>query len=128
MAESRNQLFGTPEKDFLTGTSKTRFVYGRGGDDIITSREGIYHVWGEDGRDSFVTLSDAKGHMKIMDLEVGETIAFCGCTATRIEQRGKDAWIVKGDDVKVVVVGSNAADLELDFSTRLITLVADPLV
>ena len=127
MAKGRNQLIGTPEKDFLTGTSKKRFVYGRGGDDIITSREGIYHVWGEAGRDSFVTLNDAKGHLKIMDFEVGETIQFCGCPATRIEQRGNDAWIVKGDDVKAVVIGTNAAELELDFTTRLITLVADPL-
>lgn len=127
MTKRRNKLIGTLENDFLTGTSRKRFVYGRDGDDIITSREGTYHVWGEAGRDSFVTLNDAKGYMKIMDLEVGETIVFCGCTATRIEQRGKDAWIVKGDDVKAVVMGSNAADLELDFSTRLITLVADPL-
>jgi hypothetical protein len=44
-----------------------------------------------------------------------------------IEQRGKDAWIIKGADVKAVVVGSNAAALEFDFVTRLITLAADPL-
>jgi hypothetical protein len=127
MPKSRNQLVGTPEKDLLTGTSNKRFVYGRGGDDIITSREGVYHVWGEAGRDLYVTVDNAKGYMRIMDLEVGEAIGFCGCTATRIEQRGKDAWIVKGADVKAVVVGSNAADLELDFTSRLITLVADPL-
>jgi len=58
---------------------------------------------------------------------VGETIGFCGCPATRTEQRVKDAWIVKEDDVKAVVISTNVAGLDLDFATRLITLVADPL-
>ena len=127
MAKRRNQLVGTPEKDFLTGISNKKNVYGRAGDDIITSQEGLYRVWGEAGRDQFVTLNEAKGHMKIMDLEIGETIVFCGCPATRIEQRGKDAWVVKGDDAKAVVIGTSASNLDIDFSTRLITLTSDPL-
>lgn len=127
MAKSRNRLVGTPDRDFLTGTSQKTDVYGRGGDDIITSQQGVYRVWGEAGRDQFVTLNDVKGYMKIMDLEIGETILFCGCPATRIEQRGRDAWITKGSDVKAVVVGTHADDLLLDVSTRSITLMADPL-
>lgn len=127
MTKKRNQLIGTPEADYLTGINHKKFIYGRGGDDIITSKEGIFRVWGESGRDLFVTLSDVKGHMEIMDLEVGETIAFCGCPSTRIDQRGKDAWILKGDDVKAVVKDTSTAELKMDFAARLITLIADPL-
>jgi Ca2+-binding RTX toxin-like protein len=128
MAKRRNQLIGTPEKDFLTGTSHKNVVYGRGGDDIISSNAGLYRVWGEAGNDQFVTLNDARGHIKIMDLEIGETIIFCGCPATQIEQRGKDAWIIKGNDVKAIVIDANTSDFLLDFPTRSITLVTDTLV
>ena len=127
MVRKRNQLIGTPEKDILTGTRRLKYIFGREGDDIITSSKGVYRAWGEAGSDSFVTLNDIKGHMRIMDLEAGETITFCGCPSTQIDQRGKDAWIFKGDDVKAVVIGTKAARLDLNFSSRLITLVADPL-
>ena len=65
--------------------------------------------------------------MKIMDFEAGDTITFCGCRSTRIEQRGKNAWIVKGDDVKAVVKGVDANDLDIDFTKAVITMSADPL-
>ena len=65
--------------------------------------------------------------MKIMDFEAGDTIAFCGCASTRIEQRGNNAWIVKGDDVKAVVKGVSAGDLTIDFEGDVITMSADPL-
>ena len=65
--------------------------------------------------------------MKIMDFEVGDTITFCGYASTRIEQRGKNAWIVKNDDVKAVVRGVAARDLQIDFDQEIITLLADPL-
>ena len=66
--------------------------------------------------------------MKILDFEVGDVIEFCGCRSTRVEQRGKNAWIVKGDDVKAVLKGIDAADLDLDFKEATIALALDPLV
>ena len=128
MAKRLNQLIGTPENDILTGTSRKNMVYGRGGDDIISSKAGVYRVWGEDGNDQFVTVNDGIGHMKIMDLEIGETITFCGCPATQIEQRGKNAWIIKGSDVKAIVADANATDFVLDFSNGIITMVTDTLI
>ena len=65
--------------------------------------------------------------MKIMDFEVGDTIEFCGCPLTRIEQRGKNAWIVKGDDVKAVVKGFDADLLDLDYDNGLITAITDTM-
>ena len=65
--------------------------------------------------------------MTIMDFEAGDTITFCGCASTRIEQRGKNAWIVKGDDVKAVVKGVDADALDIDFPNAVITMAADPL-
>jgi hypothetical protein len=127
MAKNRKKLRGTNGADELTGTRLMRRVYGRKGDDLITTEDGRYRVWGGEGDDTFETLNGGKGHMKIMDFEASDTIAFCGCASTRIEQRGKDAWIVKGDDVKAVVKGVSASDLTIDFDDGVITMSADPL-
>jgi hypothetical protein len=127
MAKNRKKLRGTNGADELTGTRLMRRVYGRKGDDLITTEDGRYRVWGGEGDDTFETLNGGKGHMKIMDFEASDTIAFCGCASTRIEQRGKDAWIVKGDDVKAVVKGVRASDLTIDFDDGVITMSADPL-
>ena len=81
---------------------------------MIATEEGKYRVWGGEDADTFKTINGGKGYMKIMDFEVGETITFCGCRGTRIEQRGKNAWIVKGDDVKAVVKGVDANDLDIE--------------
>ena len=102
-------------------------MYGFGGDDLIRTEEGRYRVFGGDGNDTFETLNGGKGYMKIMDFEAGVIIRFCGCPATRIEQRGNNAWIVKGDDVKAVVKGVSASDLTIDFDDGVITMSADPL-
>jgi hypothetical protein len=127
MAKYRKKLRGTNGADELTGTRLMRRVYGRKGDDLITTEDGRYRVWGGEGDDTFETLNSVKGHMKIMDFEASDTIAFCGCASTRIEQRGKDAWIVKGDDIKAVVKGVSASDLTIDFDDGVITMSADPL-
>ena len=128
MAKKRlKKLLGTNGADELTGTKKTKRIYGRGGDDIISTPEGVFKVWGGEDADTFKTLNGGKGYMKIMDFEVGDTISFCGCASTRIEQRGKNAWIVKGDDVKAVVKGIDADDLNIDFPNAVITIDADPL-
>ena len=121
------KLLGTNGADELIGTKRTKRIYGRGGKDIISTPEGRFKVWGGDDADTFKTLNGAKGYMKIMDFEVGDTITFCGCRSTRIEQRGKNAWIVKGDDVKAVVKGVDANDLDIDFTKAVITMSADPL-
>ena len=127
MAKKRKKLRGTNGADELTGTRSKNRVYGRKGDDLISTEEGRYRVWGGDGNDTFETLNGRKGYMKIMDFEEGDIIGFCGCASTRIEQRGKNAWIVKGDDVKAVVKGVSASDLTIDFDERVITMSADPL-
>jgi len=123
----RNKLRGTNGADELTGTRRKKFVYGLGGDDIISTPEGRFKVWGGEDNDTFKTLNGGKGYMKIMDFEAGDTITFCGCASTRIEQRGKNAWIVKGDDVKAVVKGVDAGDLNIDFDEAVITMSADPM-
>ena len=123
----RNKLRGTNGADELTGTRRKKFVYGLGGDDIISTPEGRFKVWGGEDNDTFKTLNGGKGYMKIMDFEAGDTITFCGCASTRIEQRGKNAWIVKADDVKAVVKGVDAGDLNIDFDTAVITMSADPM-
>ncbi|MDP7998041.1 MAG: hypothetical protein RAK19_00065 [Synechococcus sp. SP1 MAG] len=127
MAKNRKKLLGTEGVDELTGTRRNKFVYGFGGDDLIRTEEGRYRVFGGDGNDTFETLNGGKGYMKIMDFEAGDIIGFCGCPATRIEQRGNNAWIVKGDDVKAVVKGVSASDLTIDFDDGVITMSADPL-
>ena len=127
MAKKRKKLIGTNRADELIGIPKKKWVYGLGGDDIISTEEGKYKVWGGEGADTLKTLNGGKGYMKIMDFEAGDTITFCGCAFTRIEQRGKNAWIVKGDDVKAVVKGVDANDLDIDFTKAVITMSADPL-
>ena len=127
MAKNRKKLLGTEGVDELTGTRSNKRVYGFGGDDLISTEEGRYRVFGGEGNDTFETLNGGKGYMKIMDFEAGDIIGFCGCASTRIEQRGKNAWIVKGDDVKAVVKGVSASDLSIDFDERVITMSADPL-
>ena len=128
MAKKRlKKLLGTNGADELIGTKRTKRIYGRGGKDIISTPEGRFKVWGGDDADTFKTINGGKGYMKIMDFEVGDTITFCGCRSTRIEQRGKNAWIVKGDDVKAVVKGVDANDLDIDFTKAVITMSADPL-
>ena len=128
MAKKRlKKLLGTNGADELIGTKRTKRIFGRGGKDIISTPEGRFKVWGGDDADTFKTINGGKGYMKIMDFEVGDTITFCGCRSTRIEQRGKNAWIVKGDDVKAVVKGVNANDLDIDFTKAVITMSADPL-
>ena len=123
----KRKLRGTDGPDELTGTKKKKRIYGFDGDDLIRTDEGKYRVWGGDGADTFETLDGGKGFMTIMDFEAGDTITFCGCASTRIEQRGKNAWIVKNDDVKAVVRGVAAEDLQIDFDQAVIFLAADPL-
>ena len=118
---------GTRQNDVLTGTDKRDLFRGLRGDDVIDGGLGNDKAWGGAGRDTFVTLNGGRGRLKIMDFEMGDRIEFCGCAATRIEQRGKNAWIVKGDDVKAVLKGVDAEDLEIDYATRLITMANDPL-
>ena len=126
----RRRLRGTNGADELTGTRRKRWIYGRGGDDIISAPEGRYRAWGGDDADTFKTLNGGKGFMRIMDFEVGDTITFCGCASTRIEQfgkKGQHARIVKGDDVKAIVQNVKAEDLNIDFENAVITLNPDPL-
>ena len=127
MAKNRKKLRGTEGVDELTGTRRNKLVYGFGGDDLIRTEEGRHRVFGGDGNDTFETLNGGKGYMKIMDFEAGDIIGFCGCPATRIEQRGNNAWIVKGDDVKAVVKGVSASDLTIDFDDGVISMSADPM-
>ena len=125
-SKSKNRIFGTPENDELIGTDGKDRIKGFEGDDLINSGEGRDKAWGGQGRDIFVTVSDGKGFVKIMDFEVGDVIEFCGCASTRVEQRGKNVRIVKGDDVKAVLKGVDAELVTLNFTERMITLT-DPI-
>ena len=127
MAKSKIKIRGTARNDELTGTEANERLWGYEGDDLIASGEGRDKAWGGKGKDTFVTVNDGKGFVKIMDFELGDLIEFCGCASTRVVQRGKNVRIVKGDDVKAVLKGIDADQLNLDFEERLITLVGDSL-
>ena len=118
---------GTPGNDVLTGTKKNDRIKGLAGDDIIASGAGNDRVWGGKGKDRFITEGFAKGHMKIMDMEVGEVIEYCGCPATTLKQKGKDVWITLGSDVKAVVKNTEVDFFEVDGYNKIITLQAEPV-
>ena len=145
MGKKKNKIRGTKRGDALLGTKKKDVVTGLGGDDvittyggkdkvkggkgddIITTGEGMDKAWGGAGDDLFVTENGGEGHVKIMDFEAGDSIEFCGCANTGLEQRGDDVWIVKADDVKAVIKNFDADDLDIDFGSKLITVAADSL-
>ena len=118
---------GTQGNDVLTGTKKNDWIKGLAGDDIIESGAGRDRVWGGKGKDRFITEGFAKGHMKIMDMEVGEVIEYCGCPATTLKQKGKDVWITLGSDVKAVVKNTEVDFFEVDGYNKIITLQAEPV-
>ena len=118
---------GTPGNDVLTGTKKNDRIKGLAGDDIIASGAGNDRVWGGKGKDRFITEGFAKGHMKIMDMEVGEAIEYCGCPATTLKQKGKDVWITLGSDVKAVIKNTEVDFFEVDGDNKIITLQAEPV-
>ena len=125
MAKSKKKIRGTAGNDELIGTAGKERIWGYAGDDLIDSGEGRDKVWGGDGNDTFVTVSDGKGFVKVMDFEVGDVIEFCGCGGTQKEQRGRNVWIVKGDDVKAVLKGIDAEAVQIDYAEKMITLAAD---
>ena len=125
--KSKRKIRGTSGSDELTGTKKKNFIWGYEGDDVIESGEGKDKVWSGEGDDTIVTVNGGKGHVKVMDFELGDRIEFCGCASTVIEMKGDDAWIMKGDDIKAVVKGVNAELLNMDFAAREITMVSDPM-
>ena len=118
---------GTQGNDVLTGTKKNDWIKGLAGDDIIESGAGRDRVWGGKDKDRFITEGFAKGHMKIMDMEVGEVIEYCGCPATTLKQKGKDVWITLGSDVKAVVKNTEVDFFEVDGYNKIITLQAEPV-
>ena len=121
----KRKLRGTSGSDELTGLISNQRIYGLAGDDIISTLEDKFKVWGGKGRDTFVTLNGGDGYLQVMDFEVGDKIQFCGCASTRIEQKGRNAWIVKSSDVKAVLRGVDADELHLDFTQGLIAFAAD---
>ena len=125
--KSRRTIKGTSKDDVLTGTKKKDRIKGFRGDDIIESGAGMDKVWGMKGKDRFITEGFAKGYMKIMDMEVGEVIEFCGCPQTKLVQKRKNVRIVLGDDVKAVVKNAKVDELDIDFANKIITMVADPM-
>ena len=118
---------GTRGNDVLTGTKKNDRIKGLAGDDIIESGAGKDRVWGGKGKDRFITEGFVKGHMKIMDMEVGEVIEYCGCPATTLKQKGKDVWITLGSDVKAVIKNTEVDFFEVDGYNKIITLQAEPV-
>ena len=127
MAKANKTLRGTDSADRLTGTTGNDRIFGFAGDDVIASGVGRDKVKGGAGDDTFVTVNGGKGFVKVLDFEEGDVIKFCGCPATRLEQRGRNVRVVKGDDVKAVLKGIDATEPDLDFNAGTITLVVDPL-
>ena len=123
--KQKRKLRGTSGSDELTGLISNQRIYGLAGDDIISTVEGKFKAWGVKGHDTFVTLNGGDGYFQVMDFEEGDKIQFCGCASTRIEQRGRNAWIVKSKDVKAVLRGVDADGFELDFTQGLIAFAAD---
>ena len=121
----KRKLRGTSGSDELTGLISNQRIYGLAGDDIISTLEDKFKVWGGKGRDTFVTLNGGDGYLQVMDFEVGDKIQFCGCASTRIEQKGRNAWIVKSNDEKAVLRGVDADELHIDFTQGLIAFAAD---
>ena len=121
----KRKLRGTSGSDELTGLISNQRIYGLAGDDIISTVEGKFKAWGGKGYDTFITLNGGDGYLQVMDFEVGDKIQFCGCASTRIEQKGRNAWIVKSNDVKAVLRGVDADELHLDFTQGLIAFAAD---
>ena len=121
------RIRGTSGDDVLTGNNKRNRIWGYEGDDIIESGEGKDKAYGGEGDDTFVTVDGGKGYVKIMDFKKGDSIEFCGCASTVVEMRGGDAWIMKGDDVKAVVKGVEADNLDIDFTNRVITMNSEVL-
>ncbi len=126
--KSKKKIRGTSASDELTGTKRKNLIWGYEGDDRIESGEGKDKVWGGEGDDTFVTVDGGKGHVKVMDMQIGDKIEFCGCASTVIEMKGNDAWIKKGDDVKAVVKGVDADLLSLDFANREIVMIGNAVV
>ena len=146
----KNKINGSKRADELIGTSGNDYAIGKGGDDVITTFEGNDKIkggagddiiasgagkdkaWGGKGDDIFVTENGSvnnpkEGYVKIMDFEVGDKIEFCGCASATLEQRGKNVWLTKGDDVKAVVKGVDVEDLDIDYGNKVVTFAADPL-
>ena len=146
----KNKIKGSKRADELIGTMQGDYVIGKrgndvittldgndkikagGGDDIITSGTGKDKAWGGKGNDTFVTENGStknpkEGYVKIMDFEAGDRIEFCGCASADLVQRGKNVWLIKGDDVKAVIKGVSEEDLDIDYGNKVITFVADPL-
>ena len=121
----KRKLRGTSGSDELTGLISNQHIDGIAGDDIISTAEGKFKAWGGKGRDTFVSLNGEDGYLQVMDFEVGDRIQFCGCASIRIEQKGRNAWIVKSNDVKAVLRGDDADGLDLDFTQGLIAFAAD---
>ena len=123
----KRKISGSRKDDVLTGTKKKDWIRGYGGDDLIESGEGKDKAWGGKGDDIFVTVDGGKGYVTIMDFKKGDNvIQFCGCSATRLVQKGKHVKIIKGDDIKAVVRNIKTSELEMDFVNGEITLITQP--
>ena len=127
--KNKRKIRGTSASDELTGNKRRNLIWGYEGDDYIESGEGKDKVWGGEGDDTIVA-AQGKGYVKVMDMQIGDKIEFCGCTSTVIEMNGDDAWISnsKSSDVYAVVKGVDADFLNLDFANREITMIGISLV
>ena len=74
MAKNLAKLRGTEKANDLTGSPRKNVILGLGGDDVISTQEGNYRVWGGSGNDTFRTLDNGKGYMKIMDFSAGDKV------------------------------------------------------
>lgn len=115
------KIKGTKKADRLTGSLRSEKIWGRDGDDIIDGGlGGDNEAWGGKGADRFIT--NTENTLTIMDFQKGfDTIEFCGCQGTMIETRGNDAYLIKGSQIKAIIMGGAMTTFEIDFENKLIS-------
>ena len=123
-----NKIWAMRGDDRISTGSGDDVVKGGKGDDWISTGEGFDRASGGKGRDTFVTVNGGQGHVTITDFEIDDVITFCGCGATQKEQRGDDTWIVKGSDVKAVILGVSVDEIELDYASKTIAMIGSDIL
>ena len=111
-----DELHGKNGNDLLSGNKGNDELYGDKGNDILIGNMGIDWLYGGKGRDTFMVSKKfgkgKKNEDQIFDFNDGEDmIEIYGSTSNiEIEDYGKHAFIVKGNDTLAWVKGA-AGDL-----------------
>lgn len=112
---------GTKKADTITGSLRSEKIWGRDGDDILDGGlGGNDKIWGGKGADRFIT--NTENTITIMDFEKGvDVIEYCGCRGTMITVEGNDAYLIKGTQIKAIILGAASTIFDIDPATKLVT-------